>query len=209
MPVKLSRLLRVVSAQLYDEANEDWSQRELLDWITESLGALAEIRPDAFTRTRTQALVGGARQEPDADVERVVRVLSSGPSQAGPFRAVTHFDLATMNAVHPTWQTDPPAQMRQFSLVHDATAFWVYPPQPAGDPGYAVVEAVVIPEIPSAEDAGFAEHEIDVDQRFQRALVDYTLYRAFMKDSDTGDASARAQHYYAAFRAGTGQPETP
>lgn len=202
MSLKLKDFLELVSIQLYDDANTNWSEPELLSWLEEGIGSLAAFRPDLFTQTQTIPLQSGALQQTPSTAVRVVRVLGTKETSGGPTRGLTRFNIRSMNAARPDWELDPPGRARQFALVADADVFYLYPPQPA-QAHHAVVEMVVVPKVPRAADAGFATAELDIDQRFHRALVDYVLYRTYSKDADVAGQGQRALAHYQAFEAGT------
>lgn len=203
MAIALKSLIDAVAVQLYDESNTNWSEPELLTWLTEALGALAAVRPDLFTQTEVVPLAAGARQDTPATSVRVARVLGTRETETGATRAVTRFDLRSMGAARPGWESDPAGRARQYALAPDADVFYLYPPQP-DPPHFGVVEHIVIDDVPEPADAGYDTHEIDLDQRFRRALVDYVLYRTYSKDADVGGQSERATMHYKAFVDGTG-----
>ena len=198
MKVSVKDIVRRVSVQLYDEGNANWSEPELAEWFREGLHALAALRPDLFTRTKTVPLQEGAKQELPDDSLRVTRVI--GVRDGGenePVRALTRFDMRSMSAAHPEWQYKK-GKPRQYTTTADQKTYWLYPAPDSGD-YYADVEAVVVPEVPDADDWDEEDVDIKLDSRFQRSLVDYILYRALDKDSDHGVNAERAQARYQAF----------
>jgi hypothetical protein len=202
MSLKLRDFIQLVSIQLYDANNTNWSEPELLSWLEEGIGSLAAVRPDLFTQTLEIQLTPGARQSTPPTAVRIMRVLSTSTTANGTRRGVTRFNLRSMTAARPDWELDPPGRARQFSLVSDADVFYIYPPQPA-PAHFAQVEAVVVPQVPRPTDPGYETATLDVDQRFHRALVDYVLYRTYSKDADVAGQSERALMHYRAYEAGT------
>lgn len=200
MRVSVRDIVKRVSVQLYDEGNANWSEPELAEWFTEGLNALATLRPDLFTRTRTIPLEqDAARQALPDDAIRVTRVLGvrDGGEDAS-LRALTRFDLRSMSAAHPDWQAAT-GKPRQYSTTADQQVFWLYP-APSGSAYFADVEAVVVPEVPPVDTWDDSDSvTIELDTRFQRSLVDYVLYRALSKDSEHTANAQRAQVHYQAF----------
>lgn len=202
MEVPVRDIVRRVSVQLYDEGNANWSEPELAEWFREGLNALATLRPDLFTRTKTVPLTeGSARQSLPDDAVRVTRVLGvRDGGEDAKLRALTRFDLRSMSAAHPEWQAAT-GRPRQYSTTADQKVFWLYPAPGSAD-YYADVEAIVVPAVPDVDTWGDEDETesptIELDSRFQRALVDYILYRALDKDSDTANPE-RAQARYQAF----------
>lgn len=203
MAIPLKGLIEFVSVQLHDEDMVGWAESELVSWLEEALGALAAVRPDLFMQTSVEELVPGARQETPANSVTVARVLGTRETESGAMRAVTPFDLRSMNAAHPQWQSDPPDRARQYTLVADARVFYVYPPQP--DPAhFADIEHVVVPEVPAVGDSAYDDYVIGLDERFRRSLADYMFFRAYSKDSDVAGQTERAAAHYQAFIDSTG-----
>lgn len=200
MKISVRDIVRRVSVQLYDESNVNWSEPELVEWFREGLNALATLRPDLFTRTKTVPLEAEKAQQalPD-DAVRVTRVLGvrDGGEDAR-LRALTRFDLRSMSAAHPYWQ-DKKGKPRQYSTTADQKVFWLYP-APENKDYHADVEAVIVPDVPGTDEWGDDDSvDIELDSRFQRALVDYILYRALDKDADHAANAERAQARYKAF----------
>jgi|GEM_PF-582353 len=202
MEVSVRNIVQRVAVQLYDEGNSNWSEPELAQWLREGVGALATLRPDLFTRTRTIPLEPGAKQSLPASSTRVTRVL--GVREGGedaPMRALTRFDMRSMSASDPDWQETPPSRPRQYTTTADQDVFWLYPSVPEGADYYADVESVEVPEIPMPKD--WPEDDpvnIQMDTRFERALVDYVLYRSLSKDADYAANGQRAAAHQEAFQ---------
>ena len=199
MKISARDLVRRVAVQLVDEGNVNWSEPELAAWLQEGVNALAQLRPDLFTRTtEVEVEQGAAKQQLPEKATRVTRVLTVRRGEDGVPQALTRFDPVTLSAISPNWYAVK-GRPRQFATTADQTRFWLYPIPDRSD-YRAEVEAVVVPEIPTP--AEWADEEADdtfeVDSRFERALVDYMLYRALDKDSD-GSSPERAQARYQAF----------
>jgi len=199
MKISARDLVRRVAVQLVDESHVDWSEPELAAWLQEGVNALAQLRPDLFTRTtETEIEEEVARQSLPDEATRVTRVLTIRRGEDGTPRALTRFDVNSLSAIKPDWY-ETKGRPRQFATTADQSRFWLYP-VPDRDDYRAEVEVVVIPDIPSP--AQWADEDEDdtfeIDSRFERALVDYMLYRALGKDSD-GSSPERAQARYQAF----------
>ena len=151
-------------------------------------------------------LVTGVRQAAPDDVEQITNVLGFKTATGASFVGATPFDMATMDAAYRLWRgTSAPVQ-RQFSIMKDDRVFFVYPGA-AATPGRALIEALVLPSVPPAGGADYATATIELDARFTRCLLDYILYRAFMKDADEGGPQrvTQATRHYTAFMDGTGR----
>lgn len=201
--LRLGDLLTGIAAQLYDTDYVDWTEAELVFWLRECLRAMAEIRSDLFTVFREIELSPGAEQAKPEDVTRLTRIFGVREDGDDRFRAVSVFDAGAMGAIEPNWMSAPPGPARQYAFGADRDVFWVYPPQ-MDPPGVAQAECVVLPEVPEPDSPGFADYLLPIDARYQRALVDYVLYRAYSKDADVAARDGRAAAHHQAFTAALG-----
>ena len=80
----------------------------------------------------------------------------------------------------------------------DPRNFYVYP----GVNGNAYVEIVYSA---SPTDLGSASATISVDDIYANAIIDYVLYRAYMKDAEYAGNAQRASNHYQLFTASIGQ----
>ena len=201
MGVSARNIVQWVAVQLYDEGNNNWSESELAQWLREGVGALAALRPDLFIRTHTIPLEPGAKQSIPASSTRVARVLGvrKGGEDA-PMRALTRFDMRSMSASDPEWQETRPSRPRQYTIAADQDVFWLYPSVPEDEVYYADIESIEVPDVPMPKDWPDDDPvNIQMDNRFERALVDYVLFRSLSKDADYAANGQRAAAHQEAF----------
>lgn len=200
--MRLKTLIEVIARQLYDESFDNWTDKELVRWVEEALETIATVRPDLVGETEEFQLEKGVRQKIPDSAARLVALLGVKDEEGddGIQSDVTLFDVRAMRAAHPKWQLDPPSVFaRQYAFAeNDRRAFYVYPPQP--DPaGYAVAEVVPAFDLPAPDDDKYNGHEVGLDGRYMRALVDYALYRAYSKDIEAAANAERAQLHFRQF----------
>jgi hypothetical protein len=179
-------------AILQDADLDFWGADELLGWLNEGRGWMCSKRPDLYQASENVELLEGARQVLPDGSRRLFAVVRnvSAPRQ----RQITLVAGADLARVRPTWRS----QAKAAEIVHyvyddkEPGQFDVYPPARAG----------VVVEISYAKPPATAvdETELEQERTFESALVDYVLYRCFLKEADTVPAfhARAAQHLQAA-----------
>jgi hypothetical protein len=180
---------------LQDETNVRWSSAELLDLLNAGQRAIALIKPNVSMSTRILSLTGGTRQALPSEtiaLDEVVRNI--GPDGSTPGPAILPIEKVLLDNSFPGWHTSTPGSDVAF-YCYDLKApdiFWVFPPQPAGT--NQKVEAV-LETLPS--DVANATNPISLDDIYEPPLLEYILYRCFMKDSEYGSLNyQRAMGHY-------------
>ena len=184
--------------QLNDPRNARWSVSELLEYLNEGVAALVRKVPAAHAVVDTVQLVAGTKQTLPATAIALIRVLRAVGVNGAAGRAVSYFDLNTMNAANPGWHTATAGAVRQYSYDPAVPrTFWVYPPQPTpaekADVEYGVIPPVLLPNA-----------ILPIGAEYHGLLVDYMLFRAYSKDSEYAGEDGRAAYHYKAFLEGTG-----
>lgn len=179
-----------VEVLLQDEANVRWGEDELLRWINDGQREAVTINPAACTKARTVSMSAGVRQELPGDVILLVEVISNGDGAA-----VQQVDKQVLDERRPQWQNErqSPAPRHYAYDPKDAKAFYVYPPNDGN--GSADLLYMGIPA-PIESLAG----EVELDDSYVSALVDYAAYRALSKDAEY-TAGSMAGSYYERFHA--------
>lgn len=174
---------------LQDNANVRWTRIELLKWLNDAQREIVIVRPDATAMNAAITLVAGTKQSlPDT----AVQLLDVVRNTAG--RAIRMVQREILDAQQPDWHTHTKSStVRHYMFdVRDPKHFYVYPPAVAGvsiETVYSTVPADVTSE------AG----AISLNPIYANAMVDYMLYRAFLKDADYAANANRASAHYSAF----------
>lgn len=185
-------LVNRAATQLYDLSGVDWPDAELLDYLNEGLAALVTLVPGEFAVPQTVTHVPGTKQQLPLGGLALLRVMHAVDSLGKPTRAATRFELTAMDAIHPGWHQDRAGPVRQWGYApEDRFVYWVYPPS---DGSKAVIELALEPTPVGLQDA------LPVGSRFDGALVDYMLYRAYSKDTEYAGQDGRAALHYQAYR---------
>lgn len=124
-------------------------------------------------------------------LEIVRNMGTTGTDPGAPVRVTTR---ELLDAHVPTWHSDPVADEIEHFVTdpRDPRTFYVYP-RPSG----ALQVEAIVRTIPAAVTSTGAT--LALDDLYESALVDYVLYRAFLKDAEFAGNKARADSHYAAF----------
>lgn len=185
---------------LQDKTSIRWLAGELVRWLNDGQREVAAYRPDAFRAFTPITLVAGARQTLPSGAVKLIDV----PSNAGVDRTVVRqVPRRALDEQQPGWRNLPEvAVVKHFVYdVRDPLAFEVYPPARTGatvNALYAVYPTDIAEPAPGADWTGVVG-DISTQDIFGNALLDYVLYRAYLKDSDYAGNIGRSQGHYAAF----------
>lgn len=185
-------LLDRASIQLHDETGVDWPDSELLGYLNEALADLVSHQPGEFASTETVTHTTGVRQTLPAGAVALLRVQHALTPTGAASRAATMFNFIAMDTVSPIWRRARPGPVRQWAYdPRDPRVYWVYPPS---DGSQALIELVREPQALTSVDP------LPVSVRFNGALLDYVLYRAYSKDTEYAGQDGRAALHYQAYR---------
>lgn len=202
---------------LQDDASVRWSANELVDWLNDAQTSAHILRPDATEQTTSLTMVPGSLQNLEARSSellspstKLIRV-TRNMALEGRRRAVRLVPRQIMDVVKPDWESAAPATdaVNYMTDPNLPNCFWVYPPAPVPS---ALVPAMMLevqysatpmliqpmnePDKTWKDIAG----DITVKDRFMQALVDFVLYRAYLKDAEYGGNGARAQTHFQLFQ---------
>lgn len=167
-----------------------WLDAEILDWINEAQRAIVLVKPNAKSTVADVTMVAGAKQSlPTGGIQ----LLSITRNANGP--AITRVDRRIMDAENRSWYTAT-ASNTALHYIFDEDApdtFYLYPPQ-TGTPGDIEMNYSVAPT-----DLGSLASTIDLNDIYDAPILDYVLYRAYMKDTDYSGNLERATTHYQAF----------
>ena len=199
----VSDLVDRVLTQLYEATDSPihWSRDEITHAINEAVGVIhraglnsqtnADVL-DSFYVTKSVSLDAGTKQTlPASGAEKGAQFVMVHSVNN---RAVTSFSPRAMDAVKPSWVTSTGQQPRQFARDRDVRIFWVYPGARSGDT--AEIAYIREPEALAEGDAA------PFESKYDQALIDFALYRAYSKDTEYAGQDGRAAAHYSAFRDG-------
>ena len=186
---------------LNDVAGTRWTDAEILGWINDGRRDMAALQPKLWGNTakRTVVLTAGCYQRLNllagmADVFALDNVVNNvrEDDSAGPVvRPTTRLQ---MDSFDPGWRSKTGTNVQNwFKDESNHFGFWVYP---AVDGGKLDVEVSVSPsDITSLSDVVVP---IDV---MATTLLNYVMFRAYSKETESEKSVARAASYLQLFTA--------
>lgn len=192
------------STILQDVGAVRWPYPELLIWLNDGMREIANIKPNATSKTTTMTLIAGTKQEIPATAHSLLEVTRNvNPTTGAGGKAVTPIVRQILDRQIPGWHdsTTLPFSATVLHIVDDALdqrVFYVVP----GNDGTGKIE-IVVSEVPTdlaapanPLDLDAYTATVDLQDIYRNALVDYVLYRSFSKDmAMPGNAQRAAAHY--------------
>lgn len=191
--MQVRELVESVASLLLDVSGTRWTSKELRSYLEEGQRKLVELKPSAYVIEISIDLSAGAYQSlpPDALVLQDILYNDNDTRDA-----VTRVVLEDLDTVSPNWRIDNPSAVVQH-YVYDMThpdLFYVYPAQPSDDRGTV---RVLVSAVPPKLDT--AEQTLVLRDKYQPALIDYMLYKAYQKDNEEPENRARSNEAYQRF----------
>lgn len=205
MTTTVQSVLDRVKQTLQDTAGIRWSEtNELMKWVNDAQREIALLKPDATSENTTVTLVAGTKQTLPTDGNRLLRVIRnmSAASSGTGGRAIRLVARDVLDTQTPTWH-DPAVtgDAAHTNVVknyiydeQDPTNYYVFP----GVSGNAYIE-LVYSKNPATVTAG--TDNLSVDDIYANAVMNYVLYMAFMKESESAGNAQRASSHYNLFTA--------
>lgn len=203
MTTLASAVLSKAAIILQDVTNVRWAISELLGWLNDGQQEIVLLLPEACTKTQTVVLSPGTRQALPTDGIRLIAITRNmGNAGNTPGRAVRVIDRAVLDAQLPNWHTDSASQttMHYAFDSRNPKSFYVYPPQPS-PAGHVEMVYSFSPTAVANTDP------ITLDDIYVNALLDFILYRAYLKDAEYTQNAQRAQIHYETFLKSLGMKE--
>ena len=205
-----TNLLSRIRDTLQDTTSVRWSDAELRRYINDAQREVVNFRPEASATTANMALVVGTKQTLPAAGLRLIKItrnMSSAAADATGKRAVRLVNVDILNTQEPNWH-DPNVTgdaAHSTTVKHyvfdddDPRTFYVYP----GASSTSTFLEIVYSKSPT--DLTTGSSTIDIDDTYANAIIDYVLYRAYMKDAEYAGNAQRAANHYQLFTASVGQ----
>jgi len=203
-----TNLLARIEAILQDTANVRWTEAELLNYINDGQREIANLKPDATATHANVHLGTGTKQSIPTDGLRLISVIrnmsgTAGSSTGG--RAIRLVSWDILDTQDPDWHNPTVTGDAAHGTIpkhflfdeDDPLNFYVYP----GVAGNAYIE-LVYSQRPT--DLSAASSTIAIPDNYSNALIDYCLFKAFMKDAEFAGNQQRAASHYQIFTISVG-----
>ena len=201
-----TNLLDRIRDTLQDTTSVRWTEAELLRYINDAQREIVNFRPESSATTTNVQLATGTKQTLPAAGLRLIKItrnMSDASGGATGKRAIRLVNVDILNTQEPDWH-DGDVSTHGTTVKHyvfdddDPRNYYVYP----GVSGNAYVE-IVYSAAPT--DLSAASDTISVDDIYANAIIDFVLYRAYMKDAEYAGNAQRANNHYQLFTASIGQ----
>ena len=190
-------ILNLASRQLQDVTGRTWDQTTvLIPYLNLAVKEIINLKPDANPVTRTFALVAGAIQSiPATSLNLLDAVCNMGVGGATPGKSIVALDKEQMDDIYPDWMTYTANSVVQFVIpdLRDPKHFYVFPPQPATP---SQIKGI-FSEYPTALAA--TTETFPLDDSYEPAAVDYTIYRALIEETTVPNAVNKANVFFGKF----------
>ena len=198
-----TNLLSRIEDILQDTTSVRWPEAELLRYINDAQREIENYRPEASAKTDNVQLVTGTKQALPTEGLRLIKVtrnMSDASGGASGKRAVRIVNVDILNTQEPDWNDPTVSGDAAHGTVvkhyifdeDDPKNFYVYP----GVAGNAYVE-IVYSKAPT--DLSSGSSNLDIDDIYGNAVIDYVLFRAYQKDSEYAGNAQRSQTHYQLF----------
>lgn len=177
---------------LFDVGNVRWTTSELTDYVTDAQRQIVFYRPDAFSVTESVALTANqSKQTLPPEASRLLRVIRNmGANGTTPGRAIREASRLALDAENPDWHTRTGAYVEHYVFDNQSPkTFYIYP----------TVTAAHQIEVVYAKTPGTVGTNIDLGDEYVNAILDWVLYRCFLKDAVYAGNPARAQMHLQSF----------
>lgn len=202
---------------LQDSSGVRWTDAELLNYINDAQREIVNFKPESkATHSNIQLSTGTEQSLPSGGLRliKISRNVASTASDAAGGKSITIVEEDLLNSMEPDWH-DPTVtgSSAHGSIIKnyifdpdDPKKFYVYPGVKSGSNAYIQVVYSALPT-----DLSSVSDTIDIDDIYGNAIVDFVLYKAYLKDAEFAANQQRAGTHYQLFTSsisGGGQAET-
>ncbi len=200
MTVAINDIIDDAEIILNDTTNVRWAATELLAWANAAQIEIIKLVPHANTLYASVLLTSGTKQTLASGSIRLIDIIRNMGLTPGTTagNAITMVTKGHLDKMFPDWHTTTASTTVKHFMYDPATPkiFWVYPQSP----GTNYVD-IITSVVPTAMTAGT---NIDLDDEYRSAILDYILYRGYQKDADFNPEDKRVIGHWQAFMGGLG-----
>ena len=183
---------------LQDTSNDHWTEAEHLQAVNNGMKEICIIKPDAYVVTESVVLVAGVTQTLPTGGFQLMEITHNMGVSPGttPGKVIRLIERKTLDNIDPNWRSATASAIVDY-YCHDERIplkFMVSPPQPSSGQGYVEMSCA---KAPTEIVVGAV---ILIPDIYRGVLLDYLLYRAYSKDSDSLPSAQRAIAHYTAFQ---------
>lgn len=209
MSLTVGRILSRAQTVIQDTLGTFWPREELLDWFNDARRAILTHKPSAGAQNVVLPLVQGSYQPLAPDVVALLRIyrnveaVGTGevpPADRRPGRVVRIVERHAMDSQLPNWHEAAATTQVDHYMVDsdDPHTFYVYPP----NDGTGKVEALVafaMEELALTDEDDPLDMDTGFPDVYGNAILDFVLYRAYLKNANFAGSLERATAHYNMF----------
>jgi len=187
---------------LQDSSGVRWTDAELLIYINDAQREIVNFRPESTaTHANLQLSTGTEQTLPSGGLRliKVTRNMSGTASDATGAKSIRIVEEDLLNSIEPDWH-DPTVtgSSAHGSIIKnylfdpdDPKKFYVYPGVASGSNAYV---ELIYSKLPT--DLSSVSSTIDLEDTYGNAILNFVLYRAYLKDAEfAGNQQRTATHY--------------
>jgi len=196
--VLASKIADDVAKLLFDDNYDAFGPSDHLNFINAGQKQAVLIKSDISISNDAVQLAVGTKQSISATgISFIKLVRNMGTDGLTPGKVIRFVDMASLDRHNPDWHTDTASATIELYTFdpRNPKHFYVFPPQPAANQGYAErIESVLPTDIAKIGDV------ITIDDIYESALLNYDLYRAYSIDAKQSEtAGKKAMFHYGLF----------
>lgn len=199
----IKRASRILNDQEEGYSYTGWTADELLDYYNEAVCQIYNFRPDLFAESSTLTLAPGSKQTLPDGIGNLLSI-DSNLGEDGDLDEDTPLTMSSGDMVKalrgkPTCveaTTCEPFKIRGYRKSKVPNVFFVEPPVPEGE---TVEVDVTVAVGPMQVCGGDITNETQLDCRLDPAIVDWILFRAMGRDTESQFLYQAARRHQAAF----------
>ena len=195
--VKVIDLIDRAEEILQDVTNTRWSQQTLLDYLNDAQREIVLYRPDANPVNASFTLAAdSSKQTLPAAALRLMKVYKNlSPNKS----SIAAIDRAVLDDKIEDWYEATGTAVEYYVYDGlDPKIFYVYPHTTASNATIELVYSSLPSEI-TISNFSTATDVIGLDDIYANALMNFVLYRAFLKDAEYAANAQRAGSHYQLF----------
>ena len=199
--VTAKELIEQVAGLLNDSDNVLWGRDELLIYLNDAQKAIVLRRPDACTVDLDDfTCKQGTKQTLPSDALRLVDV----PRNTNGRVIRGSLDKDTLDKNYPDWHSDEP-ELQAENFIYDARnpkTFYLFPSVVAGTQVNIVYSKT--PDVISLSQMESGA-TIGVDDIYSNAIVEWVMFKAYIKESESTVSTNKSNMHLNAFKAQMGE----
>lgn len=193
----VQRILDKASLLLVDEDSTHWTEQELLGWLNDAYKFIVKAIPQSSVKRATYTGLIPNKADQTIPSDAIVLLGMHYNTQSG--KAVSLISRSALDAENNSWYTSTGTGDIKHYVYDELNPklVWLYP-NPTASTSVEISYSFVPSNTLTTEDC-------KLDDTYTNSIIDYILYRAYLKDIALGGDSNRADIAYKTFLTSLGK----